>query len=143
MVHKKLFFILILFKRVIKKYFIDSRNSKAEIKLSNLLSRYKVPWDKRNKNLILTCIVEDYAMCIKLGAAAFHLAKRENANIGLYSIATKTESFIYQNMRLWDMLYAKIAHLKFDTIFLSFGGKIVFRNVWNDSNKKYEYPTTN
>ena len=138
MIYEKFLFILNIIKKVIKIYFIESRNTKAEKKFASLLSRYKIPWDKRNRKIILTCIVGDYAMCIKLASASFHVAKRENSNIGLYSIATKTESFLYRNNRLWDMLYAVIAHRKLDKIFLGFGGKVVFRNVYNKKSDKIE-----
>ena len=125
-------------KLVIKNYFIDSKNSKAEKDFIKLIGRYKIPWNKENKKIILVPIVDDYAMCVKLAAPAFILSGKENANIGLYSVATQVESWFYRNHSIWDTVYAEVVYRKLDKIFLAFGGKLIHRNVYNENSSRIQ-----
>jgi hypothetical protein len=118
-------------KNIIRNYLISSRNTVAEKKFIKLLGRYKIRWSPFNRKVVLAAIVEDFAMCMKIAPVAYSLAKRHQANIGLYSVATQVENKVYKNKRLWDTIYSEIFYRKLDNVFLSFGGKLLYRNVYN------------
>lgn len=123
-------------KKIKFNYVITSKNNESEKNFISKLIRYKIKWNAANKNVVLTQIVQDYSTCIKQAAATNYLALKNKSNIGLYSVATQLEDTIFENKFLWDKLYSEIFYKRLDRIFLSFGGKVIFRNVYQHKNKK-------
>ncbi|MEO5998768.1 MAG: hypothetical protein ABIN89_18505 [Chitinophagaceae bacterium] len=119
-----------LIKKVAINYFVSSKSSFYEKEYINRLKRYKIEWSSKNKNIVLTQIVEDYGMGIKLAVASNFIALKTSSNIGLYSVATKLEDIIFKNNYVWDHIYSEVYYSRLDRIFLSFGGKLVHRNVY-------------
>lgn len=52
-------------------------------------------------------MVEDHTFCIKLTATAHHLAKKLNANIGLYNVETRIERPQYPTTFFKQPFYRK------------------------------------
>lgn len=111
-------------------------NSYLEKKFINILSRYKIKWNQKNKCVVLTQIVEDYAICIKLAATANYIAVKNSSNIGLYSVYTKLDDVIYRSNSFWNRLGVENYYKPLSKIFLSFGGKVLHRNVYDYKNQK-------
>ena len=97
------------------------------------LSRYKIKWDKTKKGVVLTQIVSDYEMCIKLAIASHKIACNKNANIGAYSV----EYFQASKNPLINYLLSYKVNSNLDKIFLSFAGKVLYRNstLYKDQTK--------
>lgn len=95
-----------------------------ELLLSEHLSRYKTNWDANKKGVVLMQIVEDHAFTLKLSATAHHLAKKHNANIGLYHVESKIERPDYPDSFLYNTFFTEAL----DKIYLSVGGKVLFKN---------------
>ena len=103
-------------------------NSDAEMSFIKKLDRYKIKWQSKNKNIVLTQIIEDYAFCIKLAACTNYIAKSEDANIGLYDAELGIERNKNYNYNKWNYFFSEKFSTRSDKIFLSFGGKVIYRN---------------
>ena len=103
-------------------------NSDAEMDFIKKLNRYKIQWQSKNKNIILTQIIEDHAYCIKLAACSNYIAKKESANIALYDAESRIEWNPDYNYKRWNYFFTEKFTTRLDKIFLSFAGKVVFRN---------------
>jgi hypothetical protein len=112
------------------------KNSLQEKEFIKKISRYKIKWDTNKKNIVLTQMVEDYSFCIKLSAAANHIATKHNANIGMYSVETRIEKGYYPNNFLWNNLFSFLFTEQLDRIYLAVGGKLLFRNSNIYSNQR-------
>ncbi|MBL7911100.1 MAG: hypothetical protein JNJ41_08620 [Bacteroidia bacterium] len=97
------------------------------------LSRYKINWDDSKKSVVLVQSVSDYQMCIKIAAASHQLATEKKANIAYYS--AEHETYFY-NSQL-NSLSTKNFKTTLDKIFLSFAGKLIYRNnhLFHDQQK--------
>lgn len=113
------------------------KNTILEKEFTKIISRYKINWEHENKKIVLLQMVEDYAFEIKLTATANYLAKKYNANIGLYDVETRIERTKYPTSKIWKKitLYFKLERL--DKLFLAVGGKIIYKNtdIFSDQNK--------
>ena len=104
------------------------RNSGIELDFIKKLNRYKIQWQSQNKNIVLTQIIEDHAYAIKLAACSHHIAKKESANIALYDAESRIEWNPDYNYKKWNRFFTEKYTTRLDKIFLSFAGKVVFRN---------------
>ena len=97
------------------------------------LNRYKINWDDSKKQVVLVQSVSDYQMCIKIAAASYQLATEKKANIAYYS--AEHETYFY-NQQLHS-LSTKNFKTTLDKIFLSFAGKLIYRNnhLFSDQQK--------
>jgi len=112
------------------------KNSSIENEFSKRLSRYKVAWDQKNVNIVLTQIVDDYTMCVKLAATANFLATKQKSNIGLYSIGlysiySRAEEIKYFGKGIFGKMYAASLYKRLNNVFMSFGGKIVHQHIFD------------
>jgi hypothetical protein len=110
--------------------FLNKRveNSVDEKRLIQKLNRYKITWHPKNKNIVLTQIIEDHAYSIKLAACSYQIAKKESANIALYDAESRIEWNPNFNFKRWNFLFTEKYTTRLDKLFLSFAGKIIFRN---------------
>ena len=125
-----------LFRYTLKPKYLFWKNSKLENSplektFIEKLSRYKVGWQEDNKRVVLTQILEDHAVCIKLAATCHHLAIQSGSNVGLYSVHTKLEDKTYRGNGLWDRIGVENYYRPLSTLFLSFAGKVMYRNVYD------------
>ncbi|MFL5763685.1 MAG: hypothetical protein ACJ77K_07055 [Bacteroidia bacterium] len=104
-------------------------NSASEKEFISLLNRYKTNWKPGNKKVILTQIIEDHAYCIKIAACTHLLAKKEDANIGLYDAEMGLERNKEFNYDRWSGYLSERFTTRLDRIFLAFGGKVLYRNA--------------
>lgn len=89
------------------------------------LSRYKVTPQAGNSKVVLMQMVEDHTFCIKLTATAHHLAKKLNANIGLYNVESRIERPHYPTNNFLNNLLSE----KQDKIYTALGGVVLHRNT--------------
>lgn len=89
------------------------------------LSRYKIPPQAGNTKIVLMQMVEDHTFCIKLSATTHNLAKKLNANIGLYNVETRIERPHYPTGTILNKLFTE----KQDKIYTSLGGTVIHRNT--------------
>lgn len=124
-----------LYYRIIKPHYLVLNkfhyNSPLERIFIKKLNRYKIKWQPKNRKIVLTQVVDDHSMCIKLAAATHLIASKNTSNIALYSVATKLENKILRSQKFWDRVEAEIHFKRLTNVFLSFGGKIVHRNVYD------------
>jgi hypothetical protein len=110
-------------------YWKETVNSKPEMEFIQLLHRYKSEWDPENKKVVLVQIVKDFELCVKLAALSKTIAEQNSSNIGFVSVATQLEEPLFRNQFIWDHFYSESSYKKLDRMFLSFGGKLLMRNV--------------
>ncbi|MBC7387892.1 MAG: hypothetical protein H7329_01650 [Opitutaceae bacterium] len=125
-----------LVKSILDNYFVHSTNTNAEKVFIKKLSRYKIPWQAGKKELILTQALKDYGPCLSLAPTCYALAKKENANLGVYTVMSRLEENEYADSYIKYKLYTEVAYRKLDNIYLSYAGKVVYRNVFLHKNHK-------
>ncbi|MEO8414427.1 MAG: hypothetical protein ABI472_12245 [Ginsengibacter sp.] len=114
--------------RLKQNYFSAKLNS-YEKEFKNKLSRYKIKWNNANKNIVLTQVIADYEMCIKFALATNHLAKKHNANIGLYPVLTVLDFGIDRNKSFRVRSDFENMYRRMEKVFMAFGGRIIYRNT--------------
>ena len=120
------------FNRILRKFKKRNNNTPLEKEFIRRLSRYKKKWLPANRNIVLTQIMQDHSMCIKLSAAASFIAGKYASNIGLYPVITNLEDKNYNS----KTIFADAGYRRLDNLYLSFGGKVVHRHVYEYADKK-------
>jgi hypothetical protein len=123
------------------KYYLQTihaqkKDTKAEIDFIGRMSRYKVLWRKENKKIVLSQLVTDHAMCIKNASVSKNIADKFRANIGICVAESRIETPSYNIGDVLEKMYLKAFERKKERIYLSFGGKIVFRNTTHYKNSR-------
>ena len=111
---------------------IYSSTSNVQKTFIKHLNKYKVKWNPENKNIILVQSVSDYPLCLQIAATSHSLAMTHQANIAFYS-AEYTKPF---NKSVLNYLSKKPIKTNLDKIFLSFAGKLLYRNNQKFNNQK-------
>jgi hypothetical protein len=99
--------------------------SKLQKHYGNHLKRYKVNWNSDNNKTILVQSVSDYEMCLKIASSGYLLSKKHQANLAFYSAEYREKS--YGNNFLNYLARTKLK-TNLDKIYLSFAGKLLYRN---------------
>ncbi len=98
--------------------------SKLQFDFISKLNRYKIEWNESNKKTVLAQSVSDYQMCIKIASLSNLIAKKENANIGIYSA-----EYFSLPKNFYTRFFSSADYLNnLDKIYLSFAGKLLYRN---------------
>jgi len=98
--------------------------SKLQQNYISKLRRYKIEWNDLNKKTVLAQSVSDYQMCIKIASLSNLLAKNESANIGIYSA-----EYFSPPKNFYTRFFSSADYLNnLDKIYLSFAGKLLYRN---------------
>lgn len=116
-------------KERLKKNYFSAKLNSYEKEFRNKLSRYKIKWNNANKDIVLTQVVADYEMCIKFALATNHLAKKHNANIGLYHVLTVLDLGIDRNKSFRVRSDFENLYRRMEKVFMAFGGRIIYRNT--------------
>jgi len=103
--------------------------SGPELEFMRKMGRYKIKWQPENKKVVLMQMVMDQTFYIKLAATANNIAKTKGANIGLYSVDTRTEKDHYPNNFLWNNFLSKLFIERLDKFYLAVGGKVLYKNI--------------
>lgn len=104
--------------------------SKLQRKYAEKLRRYKVEWNKSLNKTILAQSVSDYEMCVKIASLSSILSKQYHANIACYSA-----EYFSRPTNFYTKYFSSSNHKNnLDKIYLSFCGKIIYRNndEWKD-----------
>jgi hypothetical protein len=122
---------------ILPKLYEKSPYLKRRRKLSDLqkkfidkLSRLKINWDKNKQKVVLAQSVSDYEMCVKIASLSNQLAKTEQANIAIYSA-----EYFKKPKNTYARYFSKSQFkTNLDKIYLSFAGKVIYRNndEWKD-----------
>ncbi|MDP3557246.1 MAG: hypothetical protein Q8T03_07715 [Bacteroidota bacterium] len=88
------------------------------------LSRYKIKWDNSKEHVVLAQSVSDYEMCLKIASSSHKLATEKKANIAIYS----AEHTTYYYNSVLKSISTKKFKTTLDKIYLSFAGKLIYRN---------------
>ena len=129
-VKKDIFYPLRIGKKVVKT-FLASSNTRLENEFIKKLGRYKVKWQPRNRNLILSQEFADYTPCLHLAYLCKKFAEKENANVGVYSVMGWMDSKDYSSNTWHKRLCTEINYKKLDRVYLSYAGKVIYRNIYH------------
>lgn len=128
-VKKDIFYPLRIGKKLFKTI-LASSNTNLEREFINKLSRYKVKWKSSNRNLVLSQEFADYTPCLHLAYLCKKIAEKENANIGVYSVMARTDNRQKVKNNWENRLFTEINYRKIDSVYLSYAGKVVYRNIY-------------
>lgn len=100
------------------------KTTKLQEQFISRLGRYKTAWKEDRNGIVLAQAVSDYEMCIKIAAVSKRLSEKLNCNTGIYS----AEYFSKPKSAVANYFSSVRFKSNLDKIYLSFGGKLLYRN---------------